>query len=265
MTVIALSSKLIKNTLGFVFLIVCWFILANILGASRLPSPHVIFNKFISVLFISPAISAQGGGANGIYPHIIASVVRVYIGGTIGILLGILCGLTISINKTINEIFQPIMEIFRAIPPLAIAPILLIWFGPTSTSQYVMLISYTFLTLTVYTFEAVRNVDSLFIRYAQTMGANKKQIFKTIVLPAIIPELIGGIRVSIALSWSIAVVSELLGAKLGIGKVFSMMLVAQGLDIIIISIIYITFIAALTDQIFLAISNFFTRWVDRSK
>ena len=265
MTVIALSSKLIKNTLGFAFLIVCWFMLANILGASRLPSPHVIFNKFISVLFISPAISAQGGGANGIYPHIIASVVRVYIGGTIGILLGILCGLTISINKTINEIFQPIMEIFRAIPPLAIAPILLIWFGPTSTSQYVMLISYTFLTLTVYTFEAVRNVDSLFIRYAQTMGANKKQIFKTIVLPAIIPELIGGIRVSIALSWSIAVVSELLGAKLGIGKVFSMMLVAQGLDIIIISIIYVTLIAALTDQIFLALSNFFTRWVDRSK
>ena len=117
MTVIELSSKLVKNTLGFVFLIVCWFILANILGASRLPSPHVIFNKFISVLFISPAISAQGGGANGIYPHIIASVVRVYIGGTIGILLGILCGLTIRINRTINEIFQPIMEIFRAIPP----------------------------------------------------------------------------------------------------------------------------------------------------
>ena len=154
--------------------------LANILGPSRLPSPHVIFNKFISVLFISPAISAQGGGANGIYPHIIASVVRVYIGGTIGILLGILCGLTISINKTINEIFQPIMEIFRAIPPLAIAPILLIWFGPTSTSQYVMLISYTFLTLTVYTFEAVRNVDPLIIHYAQTMGANKKQIFNYI-------------------------------------------------------------------------------------
>ena len=166
-------------------------------------------------------------------------------------------------SMTINEIFQPIMEIFRAIPPLAIAPILLIWFGPTSTSQYVMLISYTFLTLTVYTFEAVRNVDPLFIRYAQTMGANKKQIFQTIILPAIIPELIGGIRVSIALSWSIAVVSELLGAKLGIGKVFSMMLVAQGLDIIIISIIYVTFIAALTDQVFLAISNFFTKWVDR--
>jgi len=265
MTVISFSHKLIKNSLGFLFLFFCWFYLANNLGPSRLPSPSVIIERFISVLFASPEISAQGGGGDGIYPHFLASIIRVYIGGTVGVLLGIFCGLLISINKTINEIFQPIMEIFRAIPPLAIAPILLIWFGPTSTSQYVMLISYTFLTLTVYTFEAIRNVDHLIIRYAQTMGANKKQIFKTIVFPSIIPELIGGIRVSIALSWSIAVVSELLGAKLGIGKVFSMMLVAQGLDIIIISIIYVTLIAALTDQIFLALSNFFTRWVDRSK
>ena len=264
MTLISYSNKLIKNSFGFIFLIICWYFLANILGTGRLPSPVVIFNRFISVLFTSPEISAQGGGANGIYPHFIASIVRVYIGGTIGIILGIFCGLIISMNKTINDIFQPIIEIFRAIPPLAIAPLLLIWFGPTSTSQYIMLISYTFLTLTVYTFEAVRNVDHLIIRYAQTLGANKYQIFKTIVLPSIIPELIGGIRVSIALSWSIAVVSELLGAKLGIGKIFSMMLSAQGLDIIIISIIYVTFVAAITDQVFLKTSNFFTKWVDRS-
>ena len=263
MTLISLSNKLIKNSLGFIFLIICWFFLAETLGASRLPSPTVIVERFISVLFASPEISAQGGGADGIYPHFTASIIRVYIGGTVGIVLGVLCGLIISLNKIINEIFQPIIEIFRAIPPLAIAPLLLIWFGPTSTSQYIMLISYTFLTLTVYTYEAIKNVDPLIIKYAQTVGANKNQIFRTVVLPSIIPELIGGIRVSIALSWSIAVVSELLGAKFGIGKIFSMMLVAQGLDIIIISIIYVTFIAALTDQIFLTISNFFTRWVDR--
>ncbi len=263
MTVISFSNKLIKNSLGFIFIIICWYLLADTLGASRLPSPNVIIERFISILFASPEISAQGGGAEGIYPHFIASIIRVYIGGTIGILLGILCGLIISLNKIINEIFQPIIEIFRAIPPLAIAPLLLIWFGPTSTSQYIMLISYTFLTLTVYTYEAIKNVDPLFIKYAKTVGANTNQIFKTVILPSIIPELIGGIRVSIALSWSIAVVSELLGAKFGIGKIFSMMLVAQGLDIIIISIIYVTFIAALTDQIFLKVSNFFTRWVDR--
>ena len=265
MNLISTSNKLIKNSLGFIILIILWFIFASILGGSRLPSPIVIFERFISILYISPEISAQGGGADGIYPHFIASIVRVYIGGTVGIVLGIMFGLLSSLNRIIGEIFKPIIEIFRAIPPLAIAPILLIWFGPTATSQYIMLISYTFLTLTVYTFEAVRNVDPLIIRYAKTMGASKNQIFKTIVLPAIIPELVGGIRVSIALSWSIAVVSELLGAPLGIGKVFSMMLTAQGLDIIIISIIYVTLVAVLTDQLFLIISNYFTKWVDRTK
>ena len=66
------------------------------------------------------------------------------------------------------------------------------------------------------------------------MGASRGQVFRTIVLPAIIPELVGGIRVGVALAWGIAVVTELLGAPVGIGKVFSMMLTAQGLDIIII-------------------------------
>ena len=80
MTIITFSNKLFKNSLGFLFLIVCWFVLANILGSSRLPSPNVIIDRFVSVLFASPEISAQGGGAQGIYPHFMASIVRVYIG-----------------------------------------------------------------------------------------------------------------------------------------------------------------------------------------
>ena len=79
MTLVSLSNKLIKNSLGFIFLIICWFFLAETLGASRLPSPTIIVERFISVLFASPEISAQGGGAEGIFPHFTASIIRVYI------------------------------------------------------------------------------------------------------------------------------------------------------------------------------------------
>ena len=263
MNYLNLSFSIFKKAIGLIFLLLIWHFLSVLLGSSRLPSPSEVAKIFFSILHSSPKISAQGGGADGILPHFTASIIRVYIGGFVGITLGIFFGLLISLNKVSDEIFQPIIEIFRAIPPLAIAPILLIWFGPTSTSQYVMLISYTFLTLVVYTYESVRNVNKILIRYALTLGANNYAIFKTIIFPSIIPELIGGIRVSIALSWSIAVVSELLGAKFGIGKIFSMMLVAQGLDIIIISIFYVTIVAALTDQVFLRVSDNFTKWVDR--
>ena len=67
----------------------------------------------------------------------------------------------------------------------------------------------------------------------------------------------------IALSWGIAVVTELLGAPLGIGKVFSMMLTAQGLDIIIISILYVSLVALATDRLIVLAGGRVTRWLPR--
>ena len=69
---------------------------------------------------------------------------------------------------------------------------------------------------------------------------------------------------AVALAWGIAVVTELLGAHDGMGKVFSMMLTAQGLDVIIIGIIWVTAVALITDLLFIAISNRWTRWVARA-
>jgi len=78
-----------------------------------------------------------------------------------------------------------------------------------------------------------------------------------------VPELVGAIRVGIALAWGIAVVTELLGAREGVGTVFSMMLSAQGLDIIIIGIIDVTLIALVSDLVFVRVSDYWTRWVAR--
>ena len=81
------------------------------------------------------------------------------------------------------------------------------------------------------------------------------------MLPAIVPELVAASASALPSSWGIAVVTELLGAREGIGKVFSMMLTAQGLDIIIISIIYVTLIALVIDLIFVRVADRWTRWV----
>ena len=173
---------------------------------------------------------------------------------------------TASIKTTagqFRDFIQPPIEVMRAIPPLAIAPMLLIWFGPTATTQYVMLIGYMFLAIVINTLEAIRNVPQVSIHYALTMGASRGQVFRTIVLPAIVPELVGGIRVGVALAWGIAVVTELLGAPVGIGKVFSMMLTAQGLDIIIISIFYVTIVAFATDRLVVLVAGYVTRWMPR--
>ena len=254
----------VRQTLGFLFIFVAWWVFAAWLGPARLPSPAAVVSRLIEVLFESPEIAAQGGGSDGITPHFTASIIRVFIGGSAGMSMGITVGLAMGWIRPFRDFIQPPIEVLRAVPPLAIAPMLLIWFGPTATTQYVMLIGYTFLAIVINTLEAIRNVPQVYIRYARTMGATWGQVFRTVVLPGIVPELVGGIRVGIALSWGIAVVTELLGAPLGIGKVFSMMLTAQGLDIIIISIFYVSLVALATDRLVVLVSGYVTRWLPRT-
>jgi ABC-type nitrate/sulfonate/bicarbonate transport system permease component len=254
----------IRHALGFMVILVAWWWIARQLGPARLPAPGVVAERFFPVLTHSPEIFAQGGGHQGIGPHLVASVVRVLLGATIGMSLGIGVGLMMGWSQTIGDLLRSPIEVLRAVPPLALAPFLLIWYGPTITTQMGMLILYTFLALVINTVAAIRNVSPVHVQFAETLGATHGQVYRTVILPAIVPELVGGIRVGIALSWGIAVVTELLGAREGIGKVFSMMLTAQGLDIIIISIIYVTLIALVIDLIFVRVADRWTRWVPRA-
>lgn len=261
---IAGSQVTIRHSLGFVVIFCAWWWASHRLGTARLPTPFTVARNYLGVHTESAKISAQSGDEGGILPHLIASTVRVYLGGAIGVGLGIAVGLLMGLNWRVRDFLRAPIEIFRAVPPLALAPFFLIWYGPTARTQYTMIILYLFLVLTVGTVSAIRNVPPVHIEYAATMGASRLQIFRTIVLPAIVPELVGAIRVGIALAWGIAVVSELLGAREGIGTVFSMMLSAQGLDIIIVGIIDVTIIALVSDLVFVRVSNSWTRWVSRT-
>ena len=105
-----------------------------------------------------PRSPPRAAGPGGITPHITASIVRVCIGGVIGIAMGVGVGLVMGWIRQFRDFIQPPIEVMRAIPPLAIAPMLLIWFGPTATTQYVMLIGYMFLAIVINTLEATGEV-----------------------------------------------------------------------------------------------------------
>ena len=162
----------LRQVLGFVIFVIAWWLLARQLGQARLPSPQAVAARFVKVLSHSPEIAAQGGGSSGIGPHLVASIIRVFAGGTVGICLGAAVGLLMGWNKHVNDLLEPPIEILRAIPPLALAPFLLIWFGPTTTTQFIMLIGYTCLVLVISTIEAIKNVPPVQIQYTQTLGAS---------------------------------------------------------------------------------------------
>ena len=258
------TKVIFYRILGFVIFFILWELVTVIIGQYKLPSLIKICSRFFSILYASSEILFQGGGNSGILPHLLYTFQRTIIGCVLGISLGIGIGLFMSWNKNIGKFLEPIIEIIRTIPPLAAIPFFILWFGPGAISQYVMLIFYCFFMVVINTIEAIKHVNPIYIKYAMTFGATRGQIFKSIIIPAIIPELSGGVRVVIGAAWGIEVVTELMGSPKGIGQIHSMMLSLSAMDIIILAIIWIVIFALFFDFSIKSIMKYITKWVPRS-
>jgi ABC-type nitrate/sulfonate/bicarbonate transport system permease component len=246
---------------GILLGLAVWKGLALWLGEFKLPPLETILRAMLLDLTQNPILEMQGGGSNGILPHLLYTFERTLLGSAIGIMLGVAFGLLIGYSRWLRLVLEAPIETMRTVPPLAAIPFFLMWFGPTQTAQLAMMAFYCFFMLLINTVSAIANVNPVYINYANTLGASKVQVYRTVILPAIIPELIGGIRVVIGVSWGIQIVTELMGAQQGMGQVFSMAIPMQALDLIIAGILWITLLAATTDLLFVWFARAVTRWV----
>jgi ABC-type nitrate/sulfonate/bicarbonate transport system permease component len=248
-------------TCGILLALAVWTVLAHRLGQFKLPAPETIMRAMFIELTQSQILEVQGGGSNGIWPHLLYTFERTLVGSVIGVTLGVFFGLLIGYSRGLRLLLEAPIETMRTVPPLAAIPFFLMWFGPTQTAQLTMMAFYCFFMLLINTVSAIANVNPVYVNYASTLGASKAQVYRTIILPAIIPELVGGIRVAIGVSWGIQIVTELMGAQQGMGQVFSMAMPMQALDLIIAGILWITLLAATTDLLFVWVARGVTRWV----
>lgn len=195
--------------------------------------------------------------------HMGYTLLRQITGFFIGSALGIMIGLIIASNKYIEAFLDPIIEILRPIPPLAIIPMLILWLGIGALPQILLVVFGCFVILVVSTVESVRNVPKIYINAARTLGAKSSQIYGTIILPAIVPSLVGSVRVAAAASFGLVVAAEFIGAQEGIGYY---MIIAQRYlrtDMIFIAIILISLLAWITDFIIRKIERKITIWSER--
>ena len=253
-------KEIIIRILGILLFLSIWQVLSIILGPFKLPGLVKIFESFINVIYTSKKIEIQGGGTSGIGPHLLYTARMTLLGSSLGVLFGITLGIILTWSQKFKRIFEPILKAIRTIPPLAVIPFFLMWFGPTLKGQIMMLFFYSTMMLTFNTLEAVNNVDPVYLKYAYTLGATRGRVYRTVVLPAIIPQLIGGIRVVIGVSWGIQIIAELMGSPMGLGQVFSMSIALHAIEIIIPGVIWIGLVAYIFDTIFIRIANWITRW-----
>jgi ABC-type nitrate/sulfonate/bicarbonate transport system permease component len=188
--------------------------------------------------------------------------VRVAAAGTaLGVSIGVGVALLMTWHRRVFLFLTPGIEALRTVPPLAAAPFFLMWFGPGWVSQIAILIVFASLRLVIFTLEAVRSVPPVHQYYAMTLGANRAQMLRTVVLPAIVPELIGAVRVAIATAWGLQVVGELLGTMMGVGKLFSILSMLLATADILALVLWLTIIAIVTDVVITRLARRMTRWL----
>jgi taurine transport system permease protein len=152
-------------------------------------------------------------------------------------------GLWMGLSPLARALFDPLVEFYRPVPPLAYLPLIVIWFGIGELSKVLLIALAILAPVVIATAHGVRSVDPLRLRAAQSFGAGRWQLLRHVVLPGAAPEILTGLRVGLGVGWSTLVAAELVAATRGLG--FMVQSAAQFLntDIVVLGIFVIAVIA----------------------
>jgi len=187
------------------------------------------------------------------------------LGWALGSVLGIGFGLALTWSARVFRACYPLVEFLRPLPPTALIPFFIVWFGLGISGQLVLVGIGCFMVLTVSTYEAVHNTPERYPLAAASLGATKWAIYRSVFFPSIIPSLVPALRVSAALAFAVAVAAELMGAQSGLG--FLMMVARRTLhtNTILVGIMIIAVQSFCLDLAIRAAGAWGTRWADRSR
>jgi NitT/TauT family transport system permease protein len=156
--------------------------------------------------------------------HVAASLGRVMAGFVMGIVAAVVLGFLIGWFRTIRMLMDTVINFFRALPPIALIPLMIIFFGIGETSKIIVLTYASFFPALVVIYQSLVGLDPIYVRVGRTLGSTNMELFRKIILPQLVPHIITACRVSLGVCWATLVAAELIAAQKGIG---AMMVEAQ--------------------------------------
>ena len=238
---ITIENMLTLATIILILLV--WFVVTNfgIANSKMVPTPQAVWNAFIDII--------QNGYKNySILQHLGASMERLFISFFFAALIAVPFGLASGYNSKIRAIFEPIIEFYRPLPPLAYYTLLVLWLGIGNESKITLLFLACFAPIYISCVSAVLKIKEDYINSAYTVGASKYQIFIHVILPSCLPDIFVGIRTAVGVAYTTLVAAEMVAAKSGLGW---MVLDASNYlrsDIIFVGIIIMGITGILLDQ-----------------
>ncbi|MFV0944676.1 ABC transporter permease [Bacillus pacificus] len=247
---------LIRATTIPIIILIIWQ-LAGVFGLvskTVLPTPLDIFLAFQELI-----------KTGELYGHLSISVFRAAAGFFIGGSLGIILGTIVGFSTRSEQYLDPSVQMLRTVPHLAVAPLFVLWFGFGETSKVLLIADGAFFPLYVNAFLGIRGVDSKLFDVARVLEFSKRKLITKLILPAALPNLLLGARLSLGVAWVSLVVAELMGSTEGIGYMIMDARQFSNTDIVFVGIIIFAFVGKFSDSLVRLLEVKFLRWRDNFK
>ena len=240
-----LKQKLLP-TVSFIVALILWELVSRLSGWS-------------SDVFPGPMAAAKGMwelSVNGtLAEHSIASLFRVTIGFYLAVVLGLPLGIVLGWSKSAQMMTGALISFLRPISPLAWIPLALLWFGIGDKPAIFLIFLSSFFPLLISTITAVNHISSKFFRVAANFNFSRYETIAKIIFPAILPEILPALRVSLGIAWLVVVAAEMIAVKSGLGYLILDSRNALRMDYVIDAMIAIGLIGIALDRIILQLNK----------
>ena len=237
----------------WLLLVALWYgvRLSGLVPPALVPAPHQVADRFVELL----------GGR--LPMDILMSTQRVFIGVILGTLLAVPVGFVLGWYPGVRRFMDPVINFFRALPPIALIPLVIVYFGIGESAKIVILFYASFFAGVIVMYEGIAQISPIYVRVARTLGARDYEIFAKVIVPMTVPHLLTAVRVALGVAWATLVASELIAAQQGLGAMIQDASAFFQLDIIYVGIICIGFIALAMDLLLRALTRRLVAWQDR--
>lgn len=245
------ANRAVLGLLGFAIAVGAWYLVVvfELYRPGLIPSPWTVLSGVID--------DFRDGDLRD---DVRASVLRVLVGVGIGVGAAVIVGFVLGWYETTARMFNPVINFFRALPPIALIPLVIVYFGIGETARVSVLVYAAFFSGVIVIFEGVRGLDPVYLRAGRALGASQFELFRRVVLPLSLPTIFVALRVALGVSWATLVAAELVAAQKGLGAVIQRAGSFLRMDEIYGGIILIGLSALIMDGILRAITNRLLAW-----
>ena len=235
-------------------IVLAWYAIAysGLINPALVPTPHAVASRFWELLTTA-----------GLPLDMWMSTQRVFLGVSSGIVLAVPVGFVLGWYREIRSFIDPLINFYRALPPIALIPLVVVYFGIGEAAKIVILFYASFFAGVIVMYEGIAQISPIYVRVAKTLGATDREIFLKVIIPLTVPHMLTALRVALGVAWATLVASELIAAQQGLGAVIQNAASFFQLDIIYVGIICIGFIALAMDLALRAVTRRLVSWQER--